>query len=139
MKRGGGIINTDDLKNYQPKFRDPHRFTYRQYEIIGMPMPSSGAVLLHQMMKMIEKRNIGSMGFESVRSVQLMIETERRAFADRAEYMGDDDFYKVPVKAITSDQYLFDRMKDYDSAKAGNSQDIKPGKPTGMRAKRPLI
>ena len=134
MKRGGGIINTDDLKNYQPKFREPHRFTYKQYEIIGMPMPSSGAVLLHQMMKMIEKRNIGSMGFESVRSVQLMIETERRAYADRAEYMGDADFYKVPVKTITSDQYLLDRMKDYDSLKAGNSQDIKPGKASGYES-----
>ena len=63
-----------------------------------MPMPSSGGLLLHQMMKMIENRNIAAMGFQSVQAVQLMTEVERRAFADRGEYMGDADFYKVPVE-----------------------------------------
>lgn len=128
MKRGGGIISYDDLKNYKAKFREPHVFDYKGYKIVGMPMPSSGAVLLHQMMKMIEKRNIAAMGFQSPQAVQLMTEVERRAFADRGEYMGDADFYKVPVKALTSDAYLQERMKDYDPNKAGISKEIPPGK-----------
>ena len=90
-------------------------------------MPSSGGLLLHQMMKMIEKRNIGAMGFHTERSVQLMTEVERRAFADRGEYMGDADFFKVPVKEITTEKYLTDKMNDYDTAKAGTSMQIKPG------------
>jgi gamma-glutamyltranspeptidase/glutathione hydrolase len=127
MKRGGGIISYDDLKNYKAKTRTPHVFTYKGYKIIGMPMPSSGGLLLHQMMKMIEKKNIGAMGFQSEQAVQLMTEVERRAFADRGEYMGDADFYKVPVKELTSEKYLDDRMKDYTPDKAGMSQDVKAG------------
>jgi gamma-glutamyltranspeptidase/glutathione hydrolase len=127
MKRGKGIITYEDLKNYKAKFRTPHTFQYKGYKIIGMPMPSSGGLLLHQMMKMIELRDIGKMGFHSPQAVQLMIEAERRAFADRAEYMGDADFYKVPVKQLTSDKYISDRMKDYDPATAGKSTAIKPG------------
>ncbi len=127
MKRGGGIISYDDLKNYVAKFRVPHVFDYKGYQVVGMPMPSSGGVLLHQMMKMIEGRHIASMGFQSLQSVQLMTEVERRAFADRAEFMGDADFYKVPVKAITSTAYLQDRMKDFDPSKANVSSRIKAG------------
>jgi gamma-glutamyltranspeptidase / glutathione hydrolase len=117
MKRGGGIITLDDLANYKAKPREAHVFDYKGYKVVGMPMPSSGGLLLHQMMKMIEKRNIAAMGFQSVQSVQLMTEVEKRAFADRGEYMGDMDFYKVPVKALTADKYLEDRMKDYDPGK----------------------
>ena len=127
MKRGGGIISYDDLKNYKARPREPHTFNYKGYKIVGMPMPSSGGLLLHQMMKMIENRNISAMGFQSVQAVQLMTEVERRAFADRAEYMGDADFYKVPVNALTSEKYLKDRMQDYDPSAAGNSSTIKPG------------
>lgn len=127
MKRGGGIISLDDLKNYKAKAREPHVFDYNGYKIVSMPMPSSGGLLLHQMMKMIEDRNIGAMGFHSAQAVQLMTEVERRAFADRGEYMGDADFYNVPVKALTSKKYLLNRMKDYDPNKAGISKEVKPG------------
>ena len=127
MKRGNGIITYDDLRNYKALTREPHRFSYKGYEIIGMPMPSSGGLLLNQMMKMVENRDIGKMGFHSPEATQLMIEVERRAFADRAEYMGDADFYKVPVKALSSDKYLADRMKDYLPGKAGTSTAIRPG------------
>ena len=127
MKRGNGIITYDDLRNYKALTREPHRFSYKGYEIIGMPMPSSGGLLLNQMMKMVENRDIGKMGFHSPEATQLMIEVERRAFADRAEYMGDADFYKVPVKALSSDKYLADRMKDYLPGKAGISTAIRPG------------
>lgn len=128
MKRGGGIITEADLKNYKAKFRKPLVFDYKGYTIVGMPMPSSGGLLLNQMMKMIEDRNIASMGFESTQSVQLMTEVERRAFADRARYMGDADFYKVPVQMLTNDVYLQERMKDYDPNKATPSTQVKPGK-----------
>lgn len=127
MKRGNGIISYDDLKNYKAIFREPHTFFYKGYKIIGMPMPSSGGLLLHQMMKMIETRNIEKMGFQSPQAVQLMVEAERRAFADRAEYMGDNDFYDVPVNKLINQKYLIDRMKDYTPLKAGTSNSIKPG------------
>lgn len=127
MQRGSGIIDYDDLKNYKAKFRDPHVFNYKGYTVVGMPMPSSGGILLNQMMKMVEKRNLADLGFHTSQSVQLMTEVERRAYADRAEYMGDADFYKVPVKKLTDDNYLAERMSDYVADKAGNSKDIKPG------------
>ncbi len=127
MKRGGGIITPQDLKNYKAKFREPHVFDYKGYKIVGMPMPSSGGILVHQMMKMIEDKNIVTMGFQTSASVQLMAEVERRAFADRAEYMGDADFYKVPEKMLVSDEYLKQRMKDYVAGIAGDSKRIQPG------------
>lgn len=127
MKRGGGIITLEDLVNYKAKFRKPHAFDYKGYKILGMPMPSSGGVLLHQMMKMVENKNIAAMGFHSPQAVQLMVEAERRAYADRAEYMGDADFYKVPVSMLTNDVYLQERMRTYDPHKATPSSDIKPG------------
>lgn len=130
MKRGNGIITYEDLKNYKVKLRTPHSFNYKGYKVMGMPMPSSGGVLLNQMLKMIENRNIGAMGFNSPQAVQLMVEAERRAFADRAEFMGDADFYKVPVDQLTSEKYISNRMKDYDSSKAGTSISIKPGNPS---------
>ena len=127
MKRGSGIISYDDLKNYTAAIREPHVFNYKGYKIVSMPMPSSGGVLLHQMMKMIEDKNIAAMGFQSVQAVQLMTEVERRAFADRGEYMGDADYYKVPVKMLTNKVYLQERMKNYDPSKATPSATIKPG------------
>ena len=127
MKRGGGIITPQDLKTYKAKFREPHVFDYKNYKIVGMPMPSSGGILVNQMMKMIENKNIAGMGFETPASVQLMTEVERRAFADRAEYMGDEDFYKVPEKTLVSNEYLQQRMKDYEPGIAGNSKRIQPG------------
>ncbi|MDP9230708.1 MAG: gamma-glutamyltransferase, partial [Bacteroidota bacterium] len=128
MKRGGGIVSYNDLKNYKATWREPHVFDYKGYTIAGMPMPSSGGILLHQMFKMVENRSLGSAGFQSPQAVQLMTEVERRAFADRAEFMGDADFYKVPVSKLVSDDYLKDRMKDYDSLTAGNSKNVQPGK-----------
>ena len=92
-----------------------------------MPLPSSGGVILQQMMKMIEKRDIASMKFQTAESVQLMTEVERRAFADRAEFLGDPDFVKVPLKTLTSEVYLKERMKDYETAKAGNSKSTGAG------------
>lgn len=128
MKRGGGLVSAEDLKNYQAVYRTPHRFSYKGYQLIGMPMPSSGGILLHQMMKMVEARQLSSMGFQSVAAVHLMTEVMRRAYADRAAYMGDADFYPVPTQKITSAAYLTERMKDYDPAAPTQSSAIQPGK-----------
>ncbi|HEX3167903.1 MAG TPA: gamma-glutamyltransferase [Chitinophagaceae bacterium] len=127
MKRGKGIITLDDLKSYKAAPREPHVFDYKGYKIVGMPMPSSGGVLLHQMLKMIEDKPIASYGFHSPESVQLMVEAERRAYADRAEFMGDADFYKVPVSKLINEKYLKDRMADFVPGKASNSEQVKPG------------
>jgi gamma-glutamyltranspeptidase/glutathione hydrolase len=127
MARGNGIITLEDMKAYKAKWRDPHIFQYKGYTIVGMPMPSSGGLLLHQMMKMVEDRPLATYGFLNPLAVQLMVEAERRAYADRAEYMGDADFVKVPVKALTDTAYLNQRMRDYKPGEAGSSQVTKPG------------
>ena len=122
MNKGKGIISLDDLKNYQAKERAVINFNYKGYQVITMPLPSSGGIILQQMMKMIEDKNIAAMKFQTAASVQLMTEAERRAFADRAEFLGDPDFVKVPVKTLVSAAYLKERMKDYIPGKAGNSK-----------------
>jgi len=127
MKYGNGLISLDDLANYEVKTRTPIAFEYKNYSIIGMPPPSSGGILLAQMMKMIENRNIAQYGFQSLKAVQLMVEVERRAYADRAAHIGDPDFWKVPVKTLLDNTYLNNRMKDYDSTKASPSVTIKAG------------
>ena len=127
MKKGKGIISRSDLQNYKAIERKAVRFNYKGYEIVGMPMPSSGGVILNQLMKMTEGKNIGSMGFLTAASVQLMVEAERRAFADRGTYMGDADFASVPVKTLVSEAYLRQRMADYVPGVAGNSQQTKEG------------
>ena len=122
MQKGKGIISLEDLTNYQAKERTALDFNYKGYQIITMPLPSSGGVILQQMMKMIEDRNIAAMQFQTAASVQLMTEVERRAYADRAEFLGDPDFVKVPVKTMVSAAYLNERMKDYEPGKAGSSK-----------------
>ncbi len=127
MQRGNGIISLDDLKNYTAKLRNPLEFEYRGHQIISFAPPSSGGILIAQMLKMIEKYPVGSYGFQTIKSVQLMVEAERRAYADRAEFMGDPDFYHVPVKTLMSDAYIAQRMSDYNPDKAGSSAAVKAG------------
>ena len=127
MKRGNGIISSDDLKNYKAKKRDVLQFSYKNYTIIGMPPPSSGGIIVWQLMKMAELKPLASYGFESAKAVQFMVEAERRAYADRAEHMGDPDFWKVPVKTLTSETYINKRMADYDSLRATPSKNINAG------------
>ena len=127
MKRGGGMITEEDLKNYTAVVRKPVVFNYKGFKVIGMPMPSSGGLLMQQMMKMIEDKEIAKMGFHSKEAVQLMTEVERRAYADRAEFMGDKDFVKVPVKTLSSTKYLKSRMNDFIPGKATPSETVQPG------------
>jgi gamma-glutamyltranspeptidase/glutathione hydrolase len=127
MQRGGGIISLADLKNYEAKEREAVLFPYKEYEIITMPLPSSGGILLPMMMRMIEDKPLKQYGFHQLASVQLMTEVERLAYADRARYLGDADFYKVPIKTLTSKAYIEERMRLYAPGKAGSSEKIGSG------------
>ncbi len=127
MKNGNGIISLDDLKNYQVRERNIMQFRYKNVEVLTMPLPSSGGIIIQQLLKMTEQQKLAKMPFHSAASVQLIIEAERRAFADRAEFMGDEDFVKVPVKTLVSHAYLQNRMADFIPLKAGNSKAISPG------------
>jgi gamma-glutamyltranspeptidase/glutathione hydrolase len=127
MKRGNGMITLADLRNYKTAKRVAMQSKYKDYTIVGMPLVSSGGILIQQMMGMVENRNMAQYGFHSWQAVQLMIEAERRAYADRAEFLGDRDFVKVPVKTLTSAAYLQQRMSDFEPGKAGNSQTTKHG------------
>ncbi len=122
MQRGHGIISLRDLANYTTKQRKALQFNYQGYTIVSMPPPSSGGILLWQMLKMVEPYPMQSYGFETAKSVHLMTEAERRAYADRAEFMGDPDFWKVPLTTLTSNAYLRKRMADFDSTVAGSQR-----------------
>jgi gamma-glutamyltranspeptidase/glutathione hydrolase len=127
MQRGRGLITYDDLKAYTASERKAVQFDYRGYRIVSMPLPSSGGLIIQQCLKMLEPYDLRSMGFHTPASVQLITETERRAYADRAEFLGDTDFVKVPVRTLVSNDYLAARMKDYQPGKAGSSKMTKAG------------
>jgi gamma-glutamyltranspeptidase/glutathione hydrolase len=128
MSFSKGIISLEDLKNYRPKYRTPLEFDYRGHHIISFAPPSSGGILIAQMLQMIQPYDVQKMGLNTPAEVSLMVEAQRRAYADRAEHMGDPDFYKVPTKTLISNQYAQDRMKDYQVGVAGQSKNIQAGK-----------
>jgi gamma-glutamyltranspeptidase/glutathione hydrolase len=127
MQRGKGIITEADLRGYQAKEREATVFPYKKYSIVTMPLPSSGGVILQQMMKMVEGQPLRSYGFLSPRAVHIMTEAERLAYADRAKYLGDKDYYSVPVKTLTSAPYIRQRVSLIQPDKAGTSEDIQAG------------
>lgn len=127
MQRGGGIISAADLKGYRAKVRKPLQFKFRGYDILTMPLPSSGGIGIQQMLGMVESYPMETWGFHSVQSVQLMIEAERRAYADRAKYLGDPDFVSPPLGALTHSNYLKARMQDFTPGKPGSSEKVAEG------------
>jgi gamma-glutamyltranspeptidase/glutathione hydrolase len=128
MQRSRGLISYGDLKSYTAKERDPVVFSYKNdYTLITMPLPSSGGILLPQMLRMVEDQDLKKYGFETLKSVHLMTEVERLAYADRAKYLGDPDYYKVPAKTLISYPYLYGRMEKFNPDSAGNSEIIKSG------------
>jgi gamma-glutamyltranspeptidase/glutathione hydrolase len=110
MRRGGGIITEQDLLKYQPKWRTPLKSRYRGYDLLLMPPPSSGGVALMQMLQMLEPYDLRTAGWHSPLAVHFITEAERRVYADRATYLGDPDFGKVPVAQLTEPAYLKRRM-----------------------------
>jgi len=127
MNRGKGIISLPDLKNYKARERNAVAFNYKGYTIVTMPLPSSGGICLQQLMGMVENYPLSQWGFQSPQSIQLMVEAERRAYADRAQFLGDPDFVKVPVAKLTDKKYLAARMQDFTPGKAGSSDHTKAG------------
>jgi len=134
MKANGGLVTAEDLKSYEPTVRKPLTGTYRGYEIVTMPPPSSGGALLIQMLNMLEHYDVGTMGHDSSDEIHLLVEVMRRAFADRAAYMGDADFVKVPIAGLTSKKYAAERLKNIDPEKATPSSDIQAGSPIGYES-----
>jgi gamma-glutamyltranspeptidase/glutathione hydrolase len=127
VQRMGGVLSMEDLSRYAVTEREPVRGSYRGFEIVSMPPPSSGGVHLIQMLNILEGWPIGEMGLDSARSLHLMAESMRRAYADRSEYLGDPDFVKVPVAALTSKDYAAALRAQIDPGHATPSAKVKPG------------
>jgi gamma-glutamyltranspeptidase/glutathione hydrolase len=118
MQSHGGLITAADLAGYRAVERAPLRGSYRGYEIVTMAPPSSGGIALLQMLKMLEPHDVRSLGLNSAAKIHLFAEVMRRAFRDRAQFLGDPDFTRVPVKSLLDPDYLARRMSDFDPAKA---------------------
>jgi gamma-glutamyltranspeptidase/glutathione hydrolase len=127
MKREGGIISLEDLKNYESKWREPIVGWYKGYKVISMPPPSSGGIALVQLLNMVEHYPVKDWGFNSDKSIHLFAEAEKRVYADRAKYLGDPDFVPVPVKELLDSLYTISRMKDFNPEKAKPSSEISSG------------
>jgi len=127
MKRGNGIISLEDLKNYESKWRTPVSGSYRDYNVISMPPPSSGGIALIQLLKSVEEFPLEKWGFQRDSSVQIMIEAERRVYADRSTHLGDPDFYQVPQNELLNPKYNAIRMSDMNFERATPSSSIKAG------------
>lgn len=127
MNRGNGLITYEDLKSYQAVWRKPLRFEYKEYNVISMGPPSSGGIALAQLLKSVEAYPISDWGHNTSRTVHLMVEAERRAYADRSVYLGDPDFFHVPVGSLVSPLYLSERMKDFKPGRTTPSSAIKAG------------
>ena len=129
MQRGGGLVDYPDLEGYRPVWRTPVRGTYRGYDILSMPPPSSGGLLLAQMLNILEAYDVASLGHGSAAAAHLMIEAERRAYADRATHLGDPDFYDVPAQMLADKRYARQRFADFDPLKATDSTAVAAGEP----------
>lgn len=134
MRAHHGLITLEDLKNYQAKERAPIRGTYRGYEIISMPPPSSGGIVLLQTLNILENYDLRRMGYNSSEKYHVLTEAMRRSFADRAEFMGDPDFTDVPTAKLIDKNYAKQRNKTIDSDKASKSAKIGHGEIIGKES-----
>lgn len=137
MAQNGGNITLADLKGYKAVERTPLRGRYRGYEIVTMPPPSSGGIALLQMLGMLESHDVAQLGANSAAKYHLFIEVMRRAFRDRAEYLGDPDFVTVPTSGLLDRAYLAGLMQNFDPAKATPSDGLAPGVPAGLAPAAP--
>ncbi|MCP9770066.1 gamma-glutamyltransferase [Lacihabitans sp. LS3-19] len=135
MAKGGGIITQEDLNKYHSAWRKPIIADYKNYKMITMPPSSSGGVALLQLLRFVEPFPLQQWGWNSAKTTQVMIEAERRVYADRAKWMGDIDFVDVPSDKLISREYLKSRWADFDSTKATNSKDIEGGNLPGYESK----
>lgn len=129
MKRGGGIITKEDLAGYRSIWRDPIIGKYKNYKIISMPPPSSGGIALIQLLTIAEDYPLDEWGWNTAKTAHLMIEAERRVYADRAKHLGDPAFYDVPVEGLLDETYIRQRMDDFSVKKATDSDEVSSGEP----------
>ncbi|MBI9042651.1 gamma-glutamyltransferase [Lutibacter sp.] len=134
IQKLGGIITKEDLEKYEAKWRKPIEFTYKDLKIISMSPPSSGGICNAQILKAIEPFNIAEFGHNSLKSIQLITEAERRAYADRSFYLGDPDFVKIPIDTLISSKYIQQRMANFSWKKATTSSTLKHGKIIGYES-----
>lgn len=127
MKAQNGIISKKDLRNYQAVWRTPIKSRYKNYQIIGMPPPSSGGVALAQLLQMVAPYSLQKWGPTSDSTIQVMVEAERRVYADRSKWLGDPDFVKVPVNELIDPTYATSRMSSMNFNQATKSADIQAG------------
>jgi gamma-glutamyltranspeptidase/glutathione hydrolase len=127
MKANNGLITLDDLKNYKAKERIPLRGNYRGHEIISMPPPSSGGIVLLQVLNMLEAYDVKALGYNSAAKYHLLVEAMRRSFADRAEFMADPDFQQVPVNKLIDKAYARQRGSGIDLQRASSSSEVGHG------------
>ncbi len=127
VQSNNGILTMADLEAYDVVWRDPLVFSYKDLKIISMAPPSSGGICLAQILKMIEPYNLDSLGFQSLESIQVMVEAERRAYADRSYFLGDPDFVEIPLEELLNATYLENRMQDFSFEKATPSNAISHG------------
>src|SRR5438874_1700444 len=125
IQKGGGLITADDLAHYEVKEREPIRGTYRGYDIISAPPPSSGGIALLEILNILEGYDLGKLGNRSAQSVHLTLEAFRRAFFDRAEFLGDPDFSKIPVAQLIDKRYAAACRESINPAHASASKDLK--------------
>ncbi|MFP5246109.1 MAG: gamma-glutamyltransferase [Thermoanaerobaculia bacterium] len=130
MQANGGIMTAEDLRTYEPTIRKPLKTTYRGYEILTMPPPSSGGIALIEMLNMLEAYDLKAMGWHSAQYTHTVVEVMRRAFADRAQFLGDTDFVKVPITALTDLKYATERRLSIDPNRASSSRSAGAGNPT---------
>ncbi|PHR13048.1 MAG: gamma-glutamyltransferase [Aequorivita sp.] len=134
LKKKGGIITQEDLDAYEAIWREPIVFKYKDVKLISMAPPSSGGVCLSQILKMIEPYPVSEYGHNSTKYIQLLVEAEKRAYADRSEYLGDPNFVDIPVDSLLSENYLLKRMENFSLERATPSEEIKPGKIGGAES-----
>lgn len=127
MQRSGGIMTLEDLAKYEAKWRTPITFSYDDLQIISMSPPSSGGICLAEIMKAIEPYDLDTYGHNTVKSVQLITEAERRAYADRNYFLGDPDFVTIPTETLLSDAYIKERMQSFSFKKATPSTEVAHG------------
>jgi gamma-glutamyltranspeptidase/glutathione hydrolase len=134
MKRHNGLITMADMRGYVAKERVPLRGTYRDHEIISMPPPSSGGAVLLEMLNILEGYDLNQLDWASSDRYHLMTEAMRRAFADRAEYMGDADFVKVPIAGLIDKAYAARLRRTINPERASSSEQVRAGKPAGYES-----
>ncbi|MDA9619366.1 gamma-glutamyltransferase [Alphaproteobacteria bacterium] len=127
MIKSDGLITYEDLNQYSAVWRDPVETSYNGYKVITMPLPSSGGVSLVQLLKGAEQVDMAQWDHNSTSHIHYMTELQRRAYADRAEWLGDPDFVEVDVVRLTSPDYIQNRNSNIDAQNKTDSQDIKPG------------